>query len=363
MVQKAVLQATLVNPPDKGRNMKLLKSTTILVTAALSVSMAEARDFTIAGWGGNYQDAQRAAYFEPFAKAQGLTFIETTYLGGLAELKTMAETGNVIWDLVITDGATLQLGCDEGLFEPLDWDALGVADRLLPDAVTPCGMGNVVIGNGFAYNAETFPDGPKSWADFFDLAKYPGKRGIKNDPMMNLEYALMADGVPPDQVYEVLATPEGVDRAFAQFDKIKAELQYWDAGSQPVEWLAANNVAMSTAYNGRIIMAAKEGKPLTYVWTNQISNIDAWAVPANSPFKDQAMEFLKIAADPQNQATFSSLMPYGPTNVDTAGVLPAEVVANLPAGENIKDSLFLSDAFWIDHKDELTERWNNWATQ
>jgi putative spermidine/putrescine transport system substrate-binding protein len=154
-----------------------------------------------------------------------------------------------------------------------------------------------------------------------------------------------------------------VDRAFAQFDRIKTELQYWDAGSQPVEWLAANNVAMSTAYNGRIIMAAKEGKPLTYIWTNQISNIDAWAVPANSPFKAEAMEFLKVAADPQNQATFSSLMPYGPTNVETAGLLPPEVVANLPAGENIKDSLFLSDSFWIDHKDELTERWNNWATQ
>ncbi len=69
------------------------------------------------------------------------------------------------------------------------------------------------------------------------------------------------------------------------------------------------------------------------------------------------------AAEAQNQATLSSLMPYGPTNIETAGLLPADVEANLPAGGNIKDSLFLSDAFWIDHKDELTERWNNWATQ
>ncbi len=342
--------------------MKLLKLAPFCAVAALSATAIEARDFTIAGWGGNYQDAQRAAYFEPFAQSKGLKFIETTYLGGLAELKTMAETGNVIWDLVITDGATLQLGCDEGLFEPLDWEAIGGKDKLIPEAAGICGVGNVVIGNGFAYNAATFPEGPKNWADFFDLEKYPGKRGIKNDPMMNLEYALMADGVPPDQVYEVLGTPEGVDRAFAQFDRIKAELQYWDAGSQPVEWLAADNVAMSTAYNGRIIMAAKEGKPLSYVWTNQIYNIDAWAVPTNSPFKAEAMDFMKIANSAENQAKFSELMPYGPTNVDTIALLPPEVSANLPAGENIKDSLFFSDAFWIDHKDELTERWNNWAT-
>ncbi|MFT4148879.1 MAG: ABC transporter substrate-binding protein [Paracoccaceae bacterium] len=343
--------------------MKLLKLAPFCAAMALCATSAGARDFTIAGWGGNYQDAQRAAYFEPFAAQQGgLKFIETTYLGGLAELKTMADTGNVIWDLVIADGPTLQLGCDEGLLEPLDWDAIGGKDTLMPEAVTTCGAGNVVIGNGFAFNAETFPEGPKNWADFFDLQKFPGKRGIKNDPMMNLEYALMADGVPPDQVYEVLATPEGVDRAFAQFDKIKGELQYWDAGSQPVEWLAANNVAMSTAYNGRIIMAAKEGKPLSYVWTNQIYNIDAWAVPANSPFKDQAMAFIKVANNAENQAKFSSLMPYGPTNTEVVGLLPSEVAKNLPAGENIKDSLFMDDAFWTDHKDELTERWNNWAT-
>jgi putative spermidine/putrescine transport system substrate-binding protein len=342
--------------------MNLLKLAPLFAAMTLSAGAVEARDFTIAGWGGNYQDAQRAAYFEPFAQSKGLKYIETTYLGGLGELKTMAETNSVIWDLVITDGATLQLGCDEGLFERLDWDAIGGKDKLLREAVGKCGVGNVVIGNGFAYNSATFPEGPKNWADFFDLQKFPGKRGIKNAPMMNLEYALMADGVPPDQVYEVLGTPEGVDRAFAQFDKIKSQLQFWDAGSQPVEWLAANNVAMSTAYNGRIIMAAKEGKPLTYVWTNQISNIDAWAVPANSPHKAEAMEFLKVANTAENQAKFSSLMPYGPTNVDATALLSPEVSANLPAGDNIKDSLFLSDAFWIDHQDELTERWNNWAT-
>lgn len=342
--------------------MNLLKLAPLCAAAVLTVSAAQARDFTIAGWGGNYQDAQRAAYFDPFAKAQGLKYIETTYLGGLAELKSMADTGNVVWDLVITDGSTLQLGCDEGLFEPLDWDAIGGQDQLLPEAIQPCGAGNVVIGNGFAYNHETFPDGPKNWADFFDIEKFPGKRGMNNSPLFNLEYALMADGVPPDQVYEVLSTPEGVDRAFAQLDELKGHLQFWDAGSQPVEWLAANNVAMSTAYNGRIILAAKEGKPLTFVWYNQIYNIDVWAIPANSPYKAQAMEFLKIANTAENQAKFSELMPYGPTNVEAIKLLPPEVIKNLPAGDNIKDALFFSDAFWIDHQDELNERWNNWAT-
>ncbi|QNQ64455.1 ABC transporter substrate-binding protein (plasmid) [Brucella sp. 6810] len=343
--------------------MRLLKTGTIAALACAFVSTAEARDFTIAGWGGNYQDAQREAYFKPFAKEQNLKFIETTYLGGLAELKTMADTGNVTWDLVITDGATLQLGCDEGLFEQINWDKVEHKDELLKVAVQPCGAGNVVIGNGYAYNTILFPEAPQDWKDFFNREKYPGKRGMRNTPMFNLEYALIGDGVPLDQVYDVLSTPEGVDRAFAKLDTIKDLLQFWESGSQPVEWLAAGNVVMSTAYNGRIIMGKKEGKPMEFVWKNHIYNIDVWAVPTNSPFKDKALAFLNIANNAPNQAKFSELMPYGPTNTKAVGDMPAEIAKNLPAGDNIKEALFFSDSFWMDHADALNERWSAWTTR
>ncbi|WP_413854886.1 ABC transporter substrate-binding protein, partial [Albidovulum sp.] len=247
--------------------MKVIGIATLCAVVAAPVA---ARDVTIAGWGGNYQDAQREAYFKPFAAKSGLNFTETTYLGGLAEIKAMVDTNNVSWDFLIMGGSELQLACDEGLLEPLDWDAIGGKDDLLPGAAIDCGVGNVVIGNGFAYNSEVFPTPPQDWKDFFDRDTFPGKRGVNNTPQFNLEYALMADGVPPDQIYEVLATPEGVDRAFAQWDKIKDLLQYWESGAQPVEWLASNNVALSTAYNGRIIMAKREGKPLEFVWKNHV---------------------------------------------------------------------------------------------
>lgn len=343
--------------------MKHFKVALISACLLASASVVSARDFTIAGWGGNYQDAQREAYFKPFAEAEGLKFIETTYLGGLAELKAMADTGNVTWDLVIADGATLQLGCDEGLFEQIDWENVEHKDELLEHAIQPCGAGNVVIGNGFAYNSEVFPNPPQEWKDFFDREKFPGKRGIRNTPLMNLEYALLADGVPVDKVYEVLSTPEGVDRAFAKLETIKDLFQYWESGSQPVEWMAAGNVVMSTAFNGRIIMAKREGKPMEFVWKNHLYNIDVWAIPANSPHKDQALKFLSVANNAKNQAEFSKAMPYGPTNKTAAESLPKEILGDLPIGDNIKDALFFDDAFWMDHQDELIERWNNWSTR
>lgn len=343
--------------------MRHTRSMAISALAIICAGPAIARDFTIAAWGGNYQDAQRAAYFEPFAAAQGLKLLETTYLGGLAELKAMGDTGNVTWDLVMMGGTDAQLACDEGLLEEIDWEALGGGGELLPEAVQECAAGNVVIGNGFAYNASAFPEAPKDWADFFNLEKFPGKRGMTNNPTMNLEYALMADGVPPAEVYAVLSTPEGVDRAFAKLDTIKAELQFWEAGSQPVEWLVAGNVGMSTAYNGRIITAKKEGKPLEFVWNNHVYNMDVWAVPKDSPFKDQAFEFLKVANDAAAQVKFSEKMPYGPTNTGASAMMPPDVVANLPMGDNISTALAYSDAFWIENYDALKERWSSWVVQ
>lgn len=337
-------------------------------TAALCVLLASgagamARDLTIAGWGGNYQDAQREAYFKPFAEATGLNFIETTYLGGLAEIKAMVDTDNVTWDFLIMGGSELQLACDEGLLEIVDWEAVGGRDDLLPGAASDCGVGNVVIGNGYAYNSEVFPEPPQDWADFFDRDKFPGKRGVRNNPLFNLEYALMADGVPPDQIYEVLATPEGVDRAFAQWDKIKDLLQYWESGAQPVEWLASNNVALATGYNGRVVMAKAEGKPLEFVWHNHLVNMDGWAMVKGSPYKEHLTKFIQTVNDPVNQAKFSSMMPYGPSNTLSEAQIPPDVLSGLPAGENIEDAAFFSDEFWIDHFDGLRERWDRWAIQ
>ncbi|NKW10789.1 extracellular solute-binding protein [Ochrobactrum tritici] len=203
----------------------------------------------------------------------------------------------------------------------------------------------MVIGNGYAYNSKAFPQPPLDWKDFFDREKFPGKRGIRNSPSMNLEYALMADGVAPDKVYEVLATPEGVDRAFAQFDKIKDLLQFWESGAQPIEWLASNNVAMSTGYNGRAVMAKREGKPIEFVWKNHLVNMDGWAMVKGSPYKDKINDIFKIVNDPQNQAKFSSLMPYGPSNTKAAESLTPEMLKELPAADNIKDAAFYSDTF------------------
>ena len=179
-------------------------------------------------------------------------------------------------DLEIADAV---LACDEGLLEfiegvdlPAGPDGTPAARDFPPDTLTECSVGTNFYSTIFAYNRENFSGGePATIEDFFDMKKFPGRRGMRRTPQVNLEFALMADGVPLDQVYATLSTEEGVDRAFRKLDTIKEHIVWWTAGAQPPQMLADGEVVMSTAYNGRIFNAqVLENQPFTVVWDGQV---------------------------------------------------------------------------------------------
>lgn len=324
---------------------------------------AQAQELTVRTFGGAFADAQQSAYFDPFAEESGAKVWVDTDLGGLATIKSAVIAGQVKWDVVMVDEDELTLGCAEGLFEPLDLKAMGGED-LLPEAVSPCGAGSLILATGIAYNTTDMGGGsPKSWADFWDLETWPGKRGMRNAPQMNLIAALLADGVDVEDITDVMRTPEGLDRAFAKMDEIKAEIQFWEAGAQPVEWLNSGNVVMSTAYNARISNAKEEGAPLEYVWHRNMLTITAWAVPTGAPNKDLGLEFIKFANQPEPQANFSKLFLYGPTNSKAFDFLDEARASQLPAGEKMTESFSLDQEFWSDNYDRILVRWTAWAAQ
>ncbi len=332
----------------------------------LGTVTAQARDLTVVSWGGAYQDAQRKAIFEPYMQETGRKLVEDSWNGGIGALRAKAE-GPPAWDVVQVEADELVLGCEEGILVPLDWEKLGGKDKYLPEAVHECGVGTIVWATVLAYDGDRFPkDPPKSWADFFDTKKYPGKRALRKGPRQALEFALMADGVPLDQIYQVLATPEGIERAFAKLDSIKDDLIWWEAGAQPPQLLASGEVVMTSAYNGRITAANKsEGRNFKIAWeAGYVYQIDSWVILANSDKKDEAMDFIAFASRPDRQAALAALIPYGPTRVDAAELIPAEIVADIPGTPpNKAYGLFFNRDFWVERVEELTERFNAWAAQ
>jgi putative spermidine/putrescine transport system substrate-binding protein len=342
--------------------MKIVPLAAALMCCALST--AYARDLTVVSVGGALQDAYRAAYWKPYQQQTGQHLIEDTNLVGLSKVKAMVEGNNVTWDLVQMDEEDVVNGCDQGLLEQVDWARAAPRTAGIPRSeLSRCGVGSMIWANVLAYDGGRIKDGPKSWVDFWDVKRWPGKRGLRKQAKQTLEIALLADGVAPADVYKVLATPAGQDRAFAKLDQLKPYIQWWDAGAQPIEWLASGAVAMTSAYNGRLDAANKEGRRFTIVWKNEIYGPTFWVVLKGSSNKAAAVKLIDYMSGPQEQARFSQLVPYGPANQQALASLPAAALANLPnAPQNLQGPVLQNTAFWADHLDELQQRFARWSS-
>ncbi len=351
----------------------LLAATTALGFAAGAVTAGE---LTVVSWGGAYTKSQIEAYHKPWIAMTGNTILSEDYSGGLAEIKSQVESGNVSWDIVDVEMSDAIRGCDEGLLMEIDPSILPPApdgtpatEDFINGAITDCAVANIVWSTIYAYDTSVLADGPTTIGDLFDLEKFPGKRGLRKGPKANLEMALAADGVAPGEIYDVLSTPEGVDRAFAVLDRIKDEVVWWEAGAQPPQLLADGEVVMTTAYNGRIFNAvAAESKPFEIVWDGQIFDVDLWVIPKGAPNAELAMDFLAFSTATEQLAAQASYISYGPARKSSAPLVGTYITdpdldmgPQMPtAPDNFKTAVQNGYEFWADNQDELNERFNAW---
>ncbi len=342
-------------------------------------ALLAAESITVTSFGGAFSQSQIEAYQKPFTQKTGIQVNAEVYNGGLAEIRAQVQSGNVTWDVADVEKQDLTGGCDEGLFEQIDPAILAPApdgtpaeQDFLPGAIHECGVATIVWTTIVAYDKTKFQgEKPSKLADFFDIKKFPGMRGISKRPVVVMEFALMADGVPPKDVYKVLSSPEGVDRAFKKLDSIKANLIFWEAGAQPPQMLADGEVVMTTAYNGRIFNAqVKENKPFEIIWDHQVYNMDYYAILKGTKHKKTALEFLKFATSTQALADQASWIAYGPSRKSSVPLIKTytgtdiQMAPHMPtAPQNFKNALATDDEFWADHQDELQMRYSGWMAK
>jgi putative spermidine/putrescine transport system substrate-binding protein len=355
-----------------------MKKILILSTALCGLAFAARADVTVMSWGGAYTVSQVEAYHKPYTAATGKNVVSVDSDNPAPAVKAMVEAGNVTVDVADVEYADAIRLCDDGMLEPIDpaslpagADGVAAVDDFLPGALTDCAVATIVFSTIYAYDSSKFPEGPTTMADFFDLEKFPGKRAMRKGAKANLEMALMADGVPAADVYATLETPEGVDRAFAKLDSIKGDVIWWEAGAQPPQLLADGEVAMSTAYNGRIFAAAvTEGKPFQVVWDGQVYEYDVFVIPKGAPNLEEAKEWLKFATSTEQLAAQAAWISYGPARKSSAPLVglfndgKTEMGPHMPTSpENMTNALPSSFEFWADRDAELTERFNAWLAQ
>jgi putative spermidine/putrescine transport system substrate-binding protein len=336
---------------------------------ALGVS---AQTITVTSYGGAYGKSQVEVMHKPFTAKTGVKVLSEDYNGGLAEIRAQVKTGNVKWDVVDVELAEAMRGCDEGLFEKIDASKLPKGDNgsdakadFLPGMVNTCAIANISYANVVAYDkAKAGANAPTRLEDFFDVKKFPGKRGLKKEAGVNMEWALLADGVPFEKVYETLSTPAGVDRAFKKLDSIKSQIVWWSAGAQPAQLLASGEVAMTSVYHGRIYDAnTKDGKNFAVVWDGQITVPDLFVVVKGSKNTKAAMDFVLFATGTQPLAEQTKYIPYAPARKSSLALVEEKTKAWLP-GPAQKGRGFQTDAaWWADHADELNQKFAAWLAK
>ncbi len=319
--------------------------------------------WTVVSFGGPTRAPRSRRSTSPTQKATGNRIVAGEYNGEMAKVKAMVDTNSVSWDLVEVESPELSRGCDEGLFEELDPAQFGKTEDFVPGAIQPCGVGFFVWSTVLAYNADKLKSAPTSWADFWDIKKFPGKRGLRKGAKYTLEFALMADGVAPKDVYGVLATKEGQDRAFKKSTRSSRASSGGRRAPSRRQYLASGDVVMSSAYNGRIAAVQKESN-LKVVWNGGIYDFDAWAIPKGAKKQEETLKFIAFSVQPQQQKTYSENIAYGPANKQAVPLLDKALLKDMPTTpENIQNQVAMDVTFWADYGEQLEQRFNAWAAR
>ncbi|MDG4880606.1 ABC transporter substrate-binding protein [Mesorhizobium sp. WSM4884] len=330
--------------------------------ASVAVPASAADTITVASWGGTYQEAQTKAFFDPTAKELGITIKQDT-TNGLDDVRLQV-TGNAVkWDVTELGADECARGSKEGLFEKLDYsliDKSGINPKLVHDDWVGVSYTSVVL----IYRTDVFGDkGPKTWADFWDVEKFPGRRALSGSQATEtLSVAALAKGTPIDKVY-----PVDIDGALQSVDKVKGHIDaWWTSGAQAMQLVKDGEVDMASIWNGRAGTLKKEGAPVSFTFDQGVLTADCLVIPKGSKNKDLAMKALAKFVSPELQANLPLYVDNGPANEKAfeTGKIPQERIKDINSSpENVKKQVLQDPEFWRDNLVEATEKFNNLIQQ
>jgi putative spermidine/putrescine transport system substrate-binding protein len=315
---------------------------------------AQARTIAVTCWGGVYEDAIRQVLAEPFTAETGIgvTLINNA---DLARMKVQVESRNVSWDVFDSVGPQIMAGVREELWEPLDLSIVEVEE--LNTQAGEDHVGFYYFAGGTAYDPERLPEGrePSTFADFWDVERFPGRRGLRTRVSETLELALLADGVAPEALY-----PLDVERGFAALDRIKPHVRRWiEATPETVTLIASNELDFTYSYLSRVLPARRAGTSIALAMGQTLNSLEYLAVPRNGRNTREAMEYVAFCLRPDRQAAFCEVLEFTP-NVDAAMELVSDEARARMPNMNDPNSVVIDDAWWGEHYDALQRRFTEW---
>ncbi|WP_349828939.1 extracellular solute-binding protein [Brevibacterium litoralis] len=330
------------------------------VAGALPAGALTGTTMTFAGWGGGYQDGQLEAVVDPFAAATGATILSDGP-AERAKLRAQVESGNVTWDVVETSTTRAAQSCGT-LFQPLDLSLIDTTALSADLPVGECSVPVMVYGYTFYYDAEVYGDDPPtSAADFFDLDRFPGRRGIEGraNPQPGVyEFALMADGVAPEDLY-----PLDVERALDMYAGL-GRTSFWNTGAESTQLMQGGEVTMMLGWSGRVPEANESGGDWRPVWAGGILDSDVLAVPVGSTNVVAAHALINAFIGAEQQTRHAELTAYPPVNPDAEPELDEFARPfDVSDPETLSQLVAPDHEYWGENVDELDEAWYRFVAQ
>ncbi|MDG1316336.1 MAG: ABC transporter substrate-binding protein [Paracoccaceae bacterium] len=350
----------------KEERRLLLAAGLVASSLAMTAPAFAEGEVVFSSWGGSFQDALRSAMLDPAAKKLNVTVKEDT-TNGIQDVRAQITAGAVAWDVTEQDLPSCETLSREGSLEPIDYsivDTTGIPKELIHENY----IGFINFTKVIAYRKDTFGDnGPSNWAEFWDLENFPGKRGMHGKVNYNLEAALMADGVPMQEVYETLATDAGRERAWAKLEKIAPEVTVWyRGGSQSAQLLRDGEVDAIHMGHNRVESVIASGIDVTYAFDGGTMDVDCLLVPKGAPNVENAMRLINELLSAEAQARLAVTMPLGPVNTGAfdTGIISGEAALLVNTHPNNYGKQLLVDPnFYIGQLGELTEEFDTLIQQ
>jgi putative spermidine/putrescine transport system substrate-binding protein len=315
----------------------------------------------IVTFGGSYEDFLKQEVAEEFEQETGIRVVLDSWTLNMAEVRAMVEANSVTADLFVGDPWDAVSGCQEGILEEIDPSFLGDLSDLRDGAVQPCGIGSHLFTITFTWDTERTPNPPTNIAGFFDPESYPGKRSLTSRLYTTFEYALMADGVPNDEIYEVLRQPDGIERVFKVLEPMKDQIIWWNAAQLSVTTLAEGEVTYSMVPINRYFNAVlNDGRSWDTTWERFAYGYDTWFIPTGSPNKDNALKFLQFMMDPIRLGKLATHFVTPPARISALQHMDQAVAERIDFDQQ---PLAFDVEFWADHLDSFKRRFEAWVQQ
>lgn len=326
--------------------LRLLGATALVLMISAGTASADGQ-IVVNSFGGEFQNAQREAFFGPFQAATGITLLEDSG-ASLGTIKAAVTSGNVQWDLIMVASGDYPALVNEGLIESIDYSKLdpSIIDQLLPDAKLPSAIVGHFYACGIAYRTDLSVEGhPTNWAEFWDTERFPGPRSLPRADywVPAWEAALLADGVAKEELY-----PLDFDRALGSFDKIKSSVSVWyNDTAAGVQALVGGEVDYAFLCHNRVVAARGEGASVDVEHNEAILLSDMWVIPKGAPNLDNVPAFLNFYSQAEPQAKLTGLQPVAPANSKSYDLLDAAVAADLStAPQNVVGMVPQNGEFW-----------------